>query len=155
MESTYMDLAVSAALKSIQKGGGPFGAVIVDKDGNLLSCNHNQVVPENDPTAHAEIVCIREACKQLNTYSLEGCVLYTTCEPCSMCTSAILWARMSKVYYGNTREDAHAIGFDDREFFEEVRKSPEKRRIPMEQCCRDMTIETFEAWQEKTDKTHY
>jgi guanine deaminase len=143
------------ALKGIENGGGPFGAVIVDKDGNILSCNHNQVVNTHDPTAHAEIVCIRDACAQIKNFSLEGCTIYTSCEPCSMCLSAIYWARIKQIYYGNTRDDAKSIGFDDTHIYEEVVKPISERQIPIEQLARDTTITSFNAWSIKNDKVEY
>jgi guanine deaminase len=151
-----MRLAVDAAMRGIAAGGGPFGAAVVDASGAVLACSHNRVTLDADPTAHAEVVCIREACKKLGTFSLEGCTVYTTCEPCSMCLSAILWARAARVVYGNTREDAHEIGFDDKEFYDELAKPMhERRRLPMTQMHRELTIGTFDAWRDKGDKTQY
>lgn len=151
----YIDMATEMALCSVEKGSGPFGAVIVDSDGHVISCDHNQVVTHNDPTAHAEIVCIRNACKKLNTFSLPGCTIYSSCEPCSMCLSACYWARLSKIVYGNTREDAKEIGFDDDYIYQEIGKSRHERVIPMTQVGHDITIKSFKAWHEKQDKTIY
>ncbi len=143
------------ALKGIENGGGPFGALIVNEDGNILSCNHNQVVNTHDPTAHAEIVCIREACAKIKDFSLQGCTIYTSCEPCSMCLSAIYWARIKHIYYGNTRDDAKNIGFDDTHIYEEIVKPYTERQIPIQQIARDTTISSFDAWSVKNDKIEY
>lgn len=150
-----MQLAVQSALDGIQNGGGPFGAVIVDLNDNVIGTGHNQVVPACDPTAHAEVVCIRNACKSLNTHILKGCTIYTTCEPCSMCLSAIYWARIDKVVYGNTRLDAKRIGFDDSYIYDEVSKPTKERDLEIVQKFREQTIMTFEQWQQKQDKIHY
>ncbi len=150
-----MAKANQIALQGIENGGGPFGAVIVNKDGEILSCNHNQVVNTHDPTAHAEMVCIREACKKIQDFSLQDCTIYTTCEPCSMCLSAIYWARLKQIYYGNTRDDAKQIGFDDTHIYEEIVKPYAERQIPISQISRHMTASSFEAWNEKCDKVEY
>jgi tRNA(Arg) A34 adenosine deaminase TadA len=152
---TLMSKAVDMASEGINMGGGPFGALIADANGQILAKSHNQVVNTCDPTAHAEVVCIREACKKLNSHILDGCTIYTTCEPCSMCLSAIYWARLSKIVYGNTREDAQKIGFDDTHIYEEVVKPHNERKIPIYQCSRHETIMTFKQWENKADKVHY
>lgn len=150
-----MILANDMASQGVDNGGGPFGALIVDSNGQVLAKTHNQVVNTCDPTAHAEVVCIREACKKINSHILDGCVIYTTCEPCPMCLSAIYWARISKIVFGNTRKDAQQIGFDDTHIYEEVVKPHNERQIPIHQCSRSETIKTFEKWQNKQDKVHY
>ena len=115
----YMEISKDIALKGIEKGeGGPFGAIIVDKYGKIISRANNMVLKNNDPTAHAEIVAIRKACNKLKTYDLEGCILYTSCEPCPMCLSAIIWANIKEIYYGANREDAARIGFRDNDIYE-------------------------------------
>jgi guanine deaminase len=154
-DETYMRQAIEMASHSIEKGGGPFGAVIVDKDGNVVAKNHNQVTMTNDPTAHAEMVCIRDACKKLNKFSLEGCTLYTSCESCSMCLSGAYWARVSRIVYGNTRFDAQKINFDDEYIYNELNKPIEHREIPATQCLREEALKTFESWENKHDKIHY
>jgi guanine deaminase len=114
--------------------GGPFGAVIIDKTGNIIGEGHNEVTVNNDPTAHAEIVAIRRACQASNNFSLEGCTVYTSCEPCPMCLAACYWARLDKIYYSNTRQDAADIGFDDSHIYEEIKKDNNERSIPIIPC---------------------
>lgn len=151
----FMRQAIDVALKGIEGGGGPFGAVIVDKNKNILACNHNHVTLNNDPTAHAEIMCIREACKKLNKYALDGCTIYSTCEPCPMCIGSIAWCRLARIVYGNTREDAANAGFDDNAIYEEIKKPMGLRTIPIVQCLRNETIKTFESWLNKEDRQEY
>lgn len=134
--------------------GGPFGAVIV-KDGEIIAKGWNKVTSTNDPTAHAEVTAIREACKKLNTFDLSGCDLYTSCEPCPMCLSAIYWARIGKIYYANTRKDAADINFDDDFIYKEIPLALDERAIPMEQIERDEAIKVFEEWTKKQDKKAY
>lgn len=151
-----MTHATKTATQGIDNGGGPFGAVITNSTGEtIISWGHNQVVNTCDPTAHAEIQAIRKACRLLNTHDLHGCTLYTTCEPCSMCMSAIYWSRIDTVFYGNTREDAKAIDFDDSLIYDEIAKSPEKRTIKMTQLGRDITLSTFDKWKETANKVPY
>jgi tRNA(Arg) A34 adenosine deaminase TadA len=151
----HMRQATKKALDGIEMGGGPFGALITSPSGDVISCCHNQVVSTCDPTAHAEIVAIRQACQLLNTHDLHGYTLYTTCEPCSMCLSAIYWARIDTVFYGNTRDDAKSVEFDDTFIYDEVAKDPKDRSIHITQLSRDITIETFQKWQQKNDKVPY
>jgi tRNA(Arg) A34 adenosine deaminase TadA len=146
--------AIQLSIKSVNSGTGPFGAVIV-KNNKIISEGFNTVTLVNDPTSHAEIAAIRIACKDLNNFSLEGCDLYTTCEPCPMCLSAIYWARIDKVYYANTRSDAHRIDFSDALIYEELNKSIKERKIPMQQMMRDEALKAFELWDKKTDKVKY
>ncbi len=134
--------------------GGPFGAVIV-KNGEIIAEGYNNVTSSNDPTAHAEITAIRNACKKLNTFDLSGCDLYTSCEPCPMCLSAIYWARINKIYYANTKEDAAKINFDDDFIYQEFKKERGERTIPVEQLCREEAIKVFEDWSKKQDKIEY
>ena len=134
--------------------GGPFGCVVV-KDGNIISRGFNKVASTNDPTAHAEIVAIREACKTLNDFQLAGCEIYTSCEPCPMCLSAIYWARPDKVYYANTKEDAAKINFDDAFIYNEIKAELVQRKIPVEQLLHDEAIVAFNEWQIKSDKVLY
>ena len=151
----HMENACDLATYSVQIGGGPFGAIIVDSESNVVGKGHNMVTINNDPTAHAEIVAIRDACKNLNNFSLENCTIYTSCEPCPMCLSAIYWSRMKHIYYGNNRVDAQNIGFDDNFIYEEIPKNVEERKIKMEQCNREYAQKSFELWTDKMDKTEY
>lgn len=134
--------------------GGPFGAIIV-KNGEIIGRGWNKVTSSNDPTAHAEVVAIREACKTLNTYKLEGCEIYTSCEPCPMCLSAIYWARIEKIYFANTRQDAANIGFDDEFLYEELKLDLNQRKIPSEQLLKTQANLVFQEWNEKEDKEMY
>ena len=146
--------AIELSIKSVNSNTGPFGAVIV-KGNKIISEGFNTVTLSNDPTSHAEIVAIRSACKGLNNFSLEGCDLYTTCEPCPMCLSAIYWARIDKVYYANTRSDAQKIDFSDALIYEELNKSIKERKIPMQQMMRDEALKAFDLWDKKKDKVKY
>lgn len=143
----YMEIAKQNAEEGIKKGeGGPFGAVIVDKEGNIISNGNNRVIMEKDPTAHAEISAIREACKKLNIYDLSEYILYTSCEPCPMCLSAIIWANIKKVYYGCTKEDAGEIGFRDDMIYEYL-KDKKKDLIHLEKLDRESCLEVFEKYE--------
>jgi guanine deaminase len=151
----FMGEAVKAALKGMQHNeGGPFGCIIV-KDGEIIGRGNNKVTSTNDPTAHAEITAIRDACKNLNDFQLEDCIIYTSCEPCPMCLGAIYWARPKKVYYGSNQQDAADIGFDDAFIYKEIPLPYEKRSIPFEQCGRDIALEPFQKWSKKEDKIDY
>jgi guanine deaminase len=134
--------------------GGPFGCVIV-KDGKIIARGFNKVVSTNDPTAHAEVVAIREACSIIKDFQLSGCEIYTSCEPCPMCLSAIYWARPDKVYFANTKEDAAKINFDDAFIYEEIKADLTDRKIPIEQLLHDEAIEAFKEWEQKKDKVLY
>ena len=145
----FMKIANENAKKGIEnKEGGPFGAVIVDKDGNIISNGNNKVLKNNDPTAHAEIVAIREACKKLETYDLSDYILYTSCEPCPMCLSAIIWANIKTVYYGCTKEDAGDIGFRD-DLIYKFLEGKNKRLIRLENIDRENCIKTFKDYKKK------
>ena len=154
MSNKFMMKAIQLSIKSVSSGTGPFGAVIV-KNNKIISEGFNTVTLVNDHTSHAEIAAIRIACKDLNNFSLEGCDLYTTCEPCPMCLSAIYWARIDKVYYANTRSDAQKIDFSDALIYEELNKSIKERKIPMHQIMRDEALKAFELWDKKEDKVKY
>ena len=154
MKNEFMKRAIDLSIESVNKGGGPFGCVIV-KGEKIVSEGSNKVTSTNDPTAHGEIVAIRDACKKLNNFSLSGSELYSTCEPCPMCLSAIYWARVDKIYYANTREDARKIDFDDSLIYSELQKNIEKRKIPMVQMMRDKASKAFELWDQKKDKVKY
>lgn len=134
--------------------GGPFGAVVVRR-GKIVGRGWNRVTSTNDPTAHAEVVAIREACRRLKTFQLDDCELYTSCEPCPMCLAAIYWARFKKVYYANTRKDAGKIDFDDDLIYREVARPIARRKIPMKQLLRSEALKAFKAWHAKADKVRY
>jgi tRNA(Arg) A34 adenosine deaminase TadA len=134
--------------------GGPFGAVVVE-NGKIIAEGFNQVTSCNDPTAHAEVVAIREACKAKGTFDLSGCEIYASCEPCPMCLAAIYWARLDRIYYANTRDDAARIDFDDSLIYDEVAKSPQDRNIPMTHIPLDDALAVFDEWAQKEDKIPY
>jgi len=146
--------AIRLSRESVDSGGGPFGAVVV-RDGGIIGRGQNRVTSSNDPTAHAEVVAIRQACETLGTFSLAECELFTSCEPCPMCLGAILWARLDRVWYANTRDDAAAIGFDDSAFYEEITKPIDARRLPMQTLLREEALDAFTTWQQTDDRTLY
>ena len=140
--------------KSRENCGGPFGAVVV-RQGEIIGRGWNQVTSKNDPTAHAEVVAIRAACKKLKTFQLADCELYTSCEPCPMCLSAIYWARVRRIFYANTRRDAARIRFDDDSIYREISRPMARRKIPMRQLLRPEALKAFAAWEAKMDKVLY
>jgi len=150
----FMREAIRLANESVERGGGPFGAVIV-KNGEIVAGSSNSVTLDNDPTAHAEVNTIRQACRKLGTFDLSGCVIYSSCEPCPMCIGAIYWARISRIYYGNTRKDARDIQFADDFIYEELDLPLSERTVPIIPLLRDEALETFRRWTEKEDKTEY
>ena len=150
----FMAKAIELSINSANTIGGPFGCVIVKDDKIIAECS-NKVTSSIDPTAHGEIVAIREACKNLNTFDLSGCEIYTSCEPCPMCLSAIYWSRLDKIYYANTREDAKNIDFDDSFIYTEIPKKIDDRKIKMVQMLRDEALKAFEIWDKKVDKIKY
>ena len=150
----FMTRAIELSLASVRSNGGPFGCVIV-KNNEIIAEGSNKVTIINDPTAHAEIVTIRKACKALNNFNLEGTEMYTSCEPCPMCLSAIYWAHINKIYYSNTRLDAAKIGFDDNYIYNELSKQLSQRKIPMQQLNQEDAIKVFKKWELKPDKTKY
>jgi len=154
MKNKFMMRAIELSIKSVNVGGGPFGSVIV-KGEKIIAEGSNKVTSTNDPTAHGEIVAIRQACKNLNHFNLSGCELYSTCEPCPMCLSAIYWAHIDKIYYANTRDDAQKIDFDDSFIYSELQKNAKKRKIPMIQIMRDEALKAFDLWVKKIDKIEY
>lgn len=141
----YMKLAAKLSYDNIDNGGGPFGAVIVDGD-KVISTGVNTVTLDNDPTAHAEVNAIRAACKSTGTFKLKGCTVYSSCEPCPMCLSALYWAGVRKIYFGNTKEDAANIDFSDKFIYEEIDRQPEERMIPCVHVANTDTIKAFEKW---------
>ena len=150
----FMMRAIELSIESAKTKGGPFGSVIV-KDNKIIAEGSNQVTINNDPTAHGEIVAIRSACQKLNTFNLSGCDLYSSCEPCPMCLSAIYWSRIENVFYANTRIDAKRIDFDDSFIYSEINKDLENRKIKMQQMHRDEALEAFKIWKNKEDKIKY
>jgi guanine deaminase len=155
MSADFMRRAISLALENIRSGrGGPFAAVIVN-DGRIIAEGTNRVTATNDPTAHAEVVAIREACRALGDFQLMACDLYTTCEPCPMCLGAIYWARPARVFYAGTAADAAAAGFDDAFIYDELKHPHAARRVPMMQMLRDESLAIFSAWKQQENKTPY
>jgi len=152
----FMRAAIKLSIENVESGnGGPFGAVIV-KDGKIVATGQNQVTSSNDPTAHAEVTAIRNACKELGTFQLNDCDLYTSCEPCPMCLGAIYWARPKRVFYANTKKDAADINFDDDFIYKELELADyTKRSIPFEQILRDEALEAFQKWQTSELKEEY
>ena len=154
-EETFMLEAIRHSMRGLENNeGGPFGCIVV-KGEEVVGRGNNMVTSSNDPTAHAEVTAIRDACKNLNTFQLTDCEIYTSCEPCPMCLGAIYWARPKAVYYANTRTDAAGIGFDDSMIYDELSAPFEKRKIPIIQLGREEALKVFRAWQEKEDKTQY
>lgn len=151
----FMEMAISLARENVTSGkGGPFGALVV-KEGKIIASAMNEVTTTDDPTAHAEVVAIRRACKTLKTYQLNDCVIYSSCEPCPMCLGAIYWARPARVYYAATKEDAAKSGFDDEFIYKEINLSPEKRSVPFINKDRDKAMEGFNLWDESEMKINY
>jgi len=155
MSIDFMRRAIALGLENVRTGrGGPFASVIA-KDGRIIAEGTNRVTAANDPTAHAEVVAIREACRALSSFQLTGCDLYTTCEPCPMCLGAIYWARPARVIYASTAADAASAGFDDAFIYDELKCPPTARRIPMEQLLREEALAIFSAWKQQSNKTPY
>ena len=152
--NNFMLRAIELSIDSANKKGGPFGCVIV-KNNKIMGEGSNKVTLSNDPTAHAEIVAIREACQKLNTFNLSGCDLYSSCEPCPMCLSAIYWSHIDNIFYANTRDDAKEINFDDSLIYSEFAKKTEDRKIPIKQMLRDEALQAFKIWSKKVNKIKY
>ena len=150
----FMRKAIRLSIENVKNGGGPFGAVIV-KDGRIIATGTNRVTANNDPTAHAEVSAIREACLKLDTFDLSGCEIYTSCEPCPMCLGAIYWAHLDRIYYGNNKADAAAIGFDDSFIYDELALPRENRKKAMEELLPEEAIAAFRLWRDTEDKTEY
>lgn len=155
MDLFYMEKVNELAQKNVLQGGGPFGAILVSPNGKLFVEGTNQVIIHKDPTLHAEISAIRNTCQIIQDFQLTGYTLYSSCEPCPMCLSACYWARIGRIVYGNTCEEAKAIGFDDSLIYEEVSKPMEERSLPMEQIRRQDSMKAFQMWAEKEDKIKY
>jgi guanine deaminase len=155
MPNAFMARTIELSIENVRSGrGGPFAAVVV-KDGRIVAEGVNCVTSRNDPTAHAEVVAIREACKRLDNFELDGCELYTSCEPCPMCLGAIYWARPARVYFGNTARDASKAGFDDSFIYQEIARPYSLRKIPMIPLMRTEALEALRVWDEKRDKIPY
>ena len=154
MEEKYMREAIKMASENVKNGGGPFGAVIV-KDGLILGRGVNRVTANNDPTAHAEVMAIRDATANAGTHDLEGAIIYTSCEPCPMCLGAIYWAHIDRIFCGSTREDAADAGFYDHFIYEEMNAPAEERSIPLTPLMRDEALESFRIWSANDDKKEY
>lgn len=154
-DNLFMRRAIELAQLGVAaNAGGPFGAVVV-KDGRIIGEGYNQVTSTNDPTAHAEIIAIREACKNIGSFQLDGCSVYTSCEPCPMCLGAIYWARPLKVFFACTQDDAAAIGFDDNFIYEELERANDQREMVLVSLMRDEALEVFNNWDAKPDKVEY
>lgn len=151
----FMKMAADVAYNNIDCGGGPFGAVLVDENGEIVSQSGNSVTIDNDPTAHAEVNAIRKACKKLNNFKLEGITCYSSCEPCPMCLAALYWAGVKRIYFGNTKVDAKNIDFDDNFIYEEIDTPYLERSIPCIHMEDTDAILAFKKWEEKTDKIEY
>lgn len=154
MNQKYLTRAIKMAEENIERGGGPFGALIA-KDGIIIAEEANRVTPDNDPTAHAEILAIRAAAKKLNTWDLSGCELYASCEPCPMCLGAVYWAHIEKVYFAASHDDARNAGFDDADMYREMNKQPSERKILMKSGLENEGKMVFSKWKEKEDKLEY
>ena len=153
-DAKFMMMAIKLSEDNIDSGGGPFGAVIV-RDGEVIATGANRVVPNSDPTAHAEVMAIRNACAALGTFQLKGCTVYSSCEPCPMCLSALYWAGVSRICYGNTKDDAKAIDFDDSFIYDQLELNYEDRSIRCEHFMRSDALRAFRKWEDKEDKTPY
>ncbi len=155
MDNRFMARAIRLSIDNVLSArGGPFGAVIV-KDGQAIAEAANQVTSTNDPTAHAEVIAIREACSKLRRFDLTGCEIYTSCEPCPMCLGAIYWARIDRIYFANDAADASQAGFDDSLLYQELRRNHSQRKIPMVQMMREEGLEAFRAWKSSSNKIEY
>ncbi len=155
MNNAFMQEAIRLAVENVRSGhGGPFGAVVV-KEGKVIAASANQVTASNDPTAHAEVLAIREACRLLGAFQLEGCEIYTSCEPCPMCLGAIYWARADRVYFAASASDAAAAGFDDSFIYEELKVKQSQRKIPFEPMMPEAGLEPFREWLRKNDRVLY
>ena len=150
----FMQQAIDLSIESVANGGGPFGAVIV-RDGEIIATGTNRVTESCDPTAHAEVSAIRAACAKLGEFKLSGCTIYSSCEPCPMCLSALYWAGVERIFYGNTKQDAKAINFDDSFIYDQIALDYSERSIPCINIMRQQALAGFKAWQEKEDKVLY
>mgnify|MGYP003309290668 CR=1 FL=1 len=154
IQKDFMRMAIDLALENVANGGGPFGAVIV-RDGEVVATGVNRVTANNDPTAHAEVSAIRSACEKLGTFQLDGCEIYSSCEPCPMCLGAIYWAHISRLYYGCNQKDADAVGFGDNFIYRELALDASERQLKTQELLPEEAIKVFEAWSSKTDRIEY
>ena len=154
MNDSYLRQVIEMAAENVRRGGGPFAALVV-KDGAVISTGANEVTLTNDPTAHAEVVAVREACRVLGSHQLSGCDIYSSCEPCPMCLGAIYWARPTRVFFAASHEDAAAAGFDDSFIYRQIQISPQERSIPMIHVEDDLATRPFREWIDKGDRTEY
>ncbi len=150
----FMRQAIDLSIENVRNGGGPFGAVIV-RNGEVVATGVNNVVPHCDPTAHAEVSAIRRACQRVGDFKLDGCTIYTSCEPCPMCLSAIYWAGIERIFYGNTKQDAEDINFSDKFIYDELALPMTERRVPAVNIMREEALEAFRDWEDKSDKVEY
>ena len=150
----FMRQAIDLSIENVRNGGGPFGAVIV-RNGEVVATGVNNVVPHCDPTAHAEVSAIRKACQKVGDFKLDGCTIYTSCEPCPMCLSAIYWSGIERIFYGNTKQDAEDINFSDKFIYDELALPMTERRVPAVNIMREEALEAFRDWQNKSDKVEY
>ena len=150
----FMRQAIDLSIENVRNGGGPFGAVIV-RNGEVVATGVNNVVPHCDPTAHAEVSAIRKACQKVGDFKLDGCTIYTSCEPCPMCLSAIYWSGIERIFYGNTKQDAEDINFSDKFIYDELALPMTERRVPAVNIMREEALEAFRDWEDKTDKVEY
>ena len=153
-DAKFMEMAIELSDKNVDNGGGPFGAVIV-RDNEVIATGTNRVVPNTDPTAHAEVMAIRSACQKLGTFKLQGCTVYSSCEPCPMCLSALYWAGVERICYGNTKADAKAINFDDSFIYDQLDLDYSQRSIKCDHFMREKAYKVFQKWADKEDKTPY
>ncbi len=153
-DARFMEMAIKLSDENVDNGGGPFGAVIV-RGNEIIATGTNRVVPNSDPTAHAEVTAIRSACSKLGTFKLDGCTVYSSCEPCPMCLSALYWAGVERICYGNTKADAKAINFDDSFIYDQLELDYSQRSIKCEHFMRSKAIKVFEKWRDKEDKIEY
>ncbi|MBQ9137367.1 MAG: nucleoside deaminase [Alistipes sp.] len=153
-DEKFMQLAIDLSIENVAIGGGPFGAVVV-RNGEVIATGTNRVTESCDPTAHAEVSAIRAACAAVGSFKLSGCTVYSSCEPCPMCLSALYWAGVERIFYGNTKQDAKQINFDDSFIYDQIALAPEARAIPCINIMRDSALAAFRAWSEKEDKIPY
>lgn len=154
-DARFMQMAIDLSVENVDNGGGPFGAVIVSPEGEVIATGVNRVTANNDPTAHAEVSAIRAACQKVHDFKLHGCTVYSSCEPCPMCLSALYWAGVKRICFGNTKADAKAIDFDDQFIYDQIELSREARSIKCDYFMRDQAIVAFNKWRDKTDKVEY
>lgn len=154
-DARFMQMAIDLSVENVDNGGGPFGAVIVSPEGEVIATGVNRVTANNDPTAHAEVSAIRAACQKVHDFKLHGCTVYSSCEPCPMCLSALYWAGVKRICFGNTKADAKTIDFDDQFIYDQIELSREARSIKCDHFMRNQAIVAFNKWRDKADKVEY